>query len=341
MKELLFVLTFSLSMPWAGVGQPIINPAQASTEKPAATSPELSEANLLNAEAVRLHGQKKYDDALPLAKRALELREKVLGPDHELVATSLHNLAGIYRAQERYADAETLYKRALKILERKFGVDDNHLTDTIEQIGLMRFVQGNNGDAQKLYLRALAIKEKTFGPGHIETAKTLSILGRFFERANNPDKAVVYFKRSLAIREKALAPDHPDLAEALENCACALMLNDQVDDGGQYLERASKIRKLAESETVRPHSGFLQGSALQRVEPSYPAEARQRRVRGSVVVEVTLDVCGRVMNAQAVSGPDELRAASVSAARRWQFTPTRIGGRLVKVIGTITFNFNR
>lgn len=338
---LFLILTFVASLSCPIGGQTTNVSTQPLTQESTATSPELTEATRLSHEAVRLYDQKKYDDALSSARRALELREKALGSDHELVATSLYNLAGIYRAQERYADAETLYKRALKILERKFGVDDNLLTDTIEQIGLMRFVQGNNGDAQKLYLRALGIKEKTFGPGHIETAKSLSILGRFFERANNPDKAVVYFKRSLAIREKALAPDHPDLAEALENCACALMLNDQVDDGGQYLERASKIRKLAESETVRPHSGFLQGSALQRVEPSYPAEARQRRVRGSVVVEVTLDVCGRVMSAQAVSGPDELRAASVSAARRWQFTPTRIGGRLVKVIGTITFNFNR
>ena len=339
MKELLFVLTFSLSMPWAGVGQTITNPAQASTEKPAA--PELSEANLLNAEAVRLHGQKKYDDALPLATRALELREKVLGPDHELVATSLYNLAGIFVAKARYADAESLLKRALKILETKFGVDSKNLTDTLEYLAMMRFAQRNNGDAEKHYLRALAIKEKTFGPEHLNTAQTLSLIGKFyFERADNPAKAAEYFMRSLAIKEKTLGPNHPDLAEALESCACALTLNDQVDEGTRYLERASKLRKVADKETVRQPGGVLQGSALRREQPQYPAEARQRRVRGSVVVEVTVDVCGRVINARALSGPDELRSVSVSAASRWRFSPTRLAGRPVKVIGTIKFNFN-
>ncbi len=340
MKTLLFVLTFSLSMPCAGVSQTTNNPAQASTEKPAATSPELSEANRLSGEAARLHLQKKYDEALPLAKQALELREKALGPDHELVATSLYNLAGIYVAKVRYADAEPLYKRALKILEKAFGVDSKNLTDTLEQVGLMRFAQGNTGDAQKLYLRSLAIKEKTFGPEHLEIARTLSSLGRLFERVDKPANAAEYFKRSLAIREKALGPDHPDLAETLENCACALTLNDQVDEGRQYLERANKIRKLPENETVRQRGGVLKGSALRRVEPQYPGDAKQSRVSGSVVVEVTVDVCGRVMNARALSGPDELRAASVSAARRWRFSPTRLSGRPVKVIGTITFNFN-
>ena len=38
----------------------------------------------------------------PLYKRALAIREKALGPDHPDVATSLDNLAALYRAQSRY-----------------------------------------------------------------------------------------------------------------------------------------------------------------------------------------------------------------------------------------------
>jgi TonB family protein len=339
MQKLFLVLTFVASLSSVVGGQTTNVSPQASPRESTATSPELAEATRLSHEAVRLYDQKKYDDALSPAKRALELREKALGPDHELVATSLYNIAGIYRAQERYSEAESLYKRALKILERRFGVDSKNLTDTMEQLGLMRFVQGSNGDAQKLYLRALAIKEKTLGPEHLETARTLNILGKFFERAHNPARAAEYFKRTLAIREKALGPDHRDLAETLENCGCALMLNDEVDEGTQYLERAVKIRTLAENEPVRK-GGVLQGSAIRRVQPYYPDEAKLRRVSGTVVVEVTVDLCGRVNGARALSGPYELRGASVAAARRWRFTPTRLSERLVKVIGTITFNFH-
>jgi len=45
----------------------------------------------------------------------------VLGPDHPHVATSLNNLAELYRAQGRYGAAEPLYQRALALCERVLG----------------------------------------------------------------------------------------------------------------------------------------------------------------------------------------------------------------------------
>jgi protein TonB len=63
------------------------------------------------------------------------------------------------------------------------------------------------------------------------------------------------------------------------------------------------------------------------------------KVSGSVQVGITVDECGKVINARAVSGPNDLRDAAVSAARGWRFSPTRVAGRPVKVIGIITFNF--
>src|SRR5882762_9721984 len=92
-------------------------PEQATEKTLEATPPELSEATRLSQEAVRLYNEKKYAEALPLAKRCLELRQKALGHDHELVATSLNNIAGIHMAMSRHADAEPLYRRSLSILE--------------------------------------------------------------------------------------------------------------------------------------------------------------------------------------------------------------------------------
>jgi tetratricopeptide (TPR) repeat protein len=47
----------------------------------------------------------------------------VLGPDHPEVATSLNNLAVLYKRQGKYEDAEPLYKRALRIREKALGPD--------------------------------------------------------------------------------------------------------------------------------------------------------------------------------------------------------------------------
>lgn len=102
------------------------------------------------------------------------------------------------------------------------------------------------------------------------------------------------------------------------------------------------ITKLAQCAPIiiRKAGGVLQGSAIKRVEPRYPPEARAARISGSVVVEVTVDEAGKVFQARTISGPPELREASVGAARGWEFSRTTLSKVPVKVIGTITFNFN-
>ncbi len=62
-----------------------------------------------------------YEKALPLYQRALEIYEKVLGPQHPDVATTLNNLAGLYYHTERYEEALPLLERSLKIFESKLG----------------------------------------------------------------------------------------------------------------------------------------------------------------------------------------------------------------------------
>jgi tetratricopeptide (TPR) repeat protein len=67
--------------------------------------------------AVLYSHQGKYGDALPLYKRSLAIRERILGPNHPEVAGSLNNLANLYYKQGRYVDALPLNLRAVRIAE--------------------------------------------------------------------------------------------------------------------------------------------------------------------------------------------------------------------------------
>lgn len=58
-------------------------------------------AATLNNLAVLYGKRGKYKDAEPLCKRALEIREKVLGCDHPDVAKQLNNLALLCQNQVR------------------------------------------------------------------------------------------------------------------------------------------------------------------------------------------------------------------------------------------------
>ena len=53
----------------------------------------------LNAETMSLYRQGDYDRAADVAKRALSVAERTMGPDHATVASSLNNLAQVYKTQ--------------------------------------------------------------------------------------------------------------------------------------------------------------------------------------------------------------------------------------------------
>ncbi|MDA2916307.1 tetratricopeptide repeat protein, partial [Nitrospinae bacterium AH_259_B05_G02_I21] len=151
--------------------------------------------------------QGKYAEAKPLYKRALAIREKVLGPDHPDVAEALYELARFYRAQGKYAEAEPLYKRALAIREKALGPDHPHhylIVTTLEELGHLYEKMGREDEAEPLYKRALAIREKALGPDHPDVTTALYDLARFYRDQGKNAEAEPLYKRALAIREKAL-----------------------------------------------------------------------------------------------------------------------------------------
>ena len=91
---------------------------------------------------------------------------------------------------------------------------------------------------------------------------------------------------------------------------------------------------------MKPVSGgVLNGKALSLPAPVYPEFARRSRTGGLVDVEVVVDENGKVISARALSGPPSLRDASVQAALRAHFSPTKLSGQPVKITGRINYNF--
>ena len=86
----------------------------------------------------------------------------------------------------------------------------------------------------------------------------------------------------------------------------------------------------------------LNGRALELPQPSYPAEAQQRRLMGMIVVKVEIDETGKVIKAADMcQGLPYLSEAAVAAAWKARFTPTKLSGMPVKVKGVIQYNFTR
>ena len=70
------------------------------------------------------------------------------------MATSLNNLAELYREQGKYDQAEPLYKRALKIFENALPANHPNIATTLENMGQLYKDMGKDNEAQKCLQRA-------------------------------------------------------------------------------------------------------------------------------------------------------------------------------------------
>ena len=119
------------------------------------------EWEILNEEVLKLYRAGKYERAVIVAQEAYKVAENSVGPDHPDVATSLNNLAGLYRTQGNYAKAEPLYKRSLSIREKALGSDHPDVATSLNNLAALYDTQGNYAKAEPLYKRSLSIDEKS------------------------------------------------------------------------------------------------------------------------------------------------------------------------------------
>jgi protein TonB len=114
----------------------------------------------------------------------------------------------------------------------------------------------------------------------------------------------------------------------------------QAASAGPFVKSDDDLPPPPRKAPVLPVSGgVLNGRAVSLPAPVYPDTARRVQIAGTVMVEVVIDVNGRVISAKATSGPALLRDAAERAAMQARFTPALLSGQPVKMSGTITYNF--
>jgi TonB family protein len=310
---------------------------QSFAQSPGADS---AEADKLSMEVVKLFNEGKYNEALPLARRAVELKEKALGKDATSLADSLNNLGALYMAKADYRNADASYKCSLAIYEKAKGAESIELTVMLDKLGWIRYALGVSEDAREMLERSLKIKEKVSGKESTEVGQSLVYLGQFYEKQGKYKQAVPFYQRAVEVLEKTGAEDSFQ-AQVAEKCSCTMKLNKQ--GGAEEFEKRAfaKRRKTGEisQRTEGAFGSVLAGKAIFRQEPVYPPAAKYERVSGTVIVQVTVDENGLVVSAQTLCGHDYFARASEAAAKKWRFSPTLLSGVPVRVIGTITFNF--
>jgi tetratricopeptide (TPR) repeat protein len=200
-------------------------------------------ANLLGVAGYYLDARARYQEAVPLLKKALILNKKIFGPEHPEFAIELNNLAALYKNLGQYTDAEPLYLQALAIDEQAFGADDPAIAIELNNLADLYSAQGKYAQAESFAKRALAIYEQTKGRMHHLTADSLHTLATIYKNWGQYREAELLYQRALAIREQYLGPTHPDTAHSLNNLAELFRLQGKYVQAEPLLKRAFSINE--------------------------------------------------------------------------------------------------
>lgn len=328
----------------------------------------VDEANRLNAAATKLYSEKRYKEALVVAKQALDLERQLSsqGTEKARLAVALNNLAEVLIAEKNGGEGEKLLGEALGIYEAEGIAYSERIGAIAQRIAVLRYLRKDYLASAAMLERSLAVREKTLGGDAKLVGETLIELARAYIAGGKYEEAESFYLRGLAIREKTLGPSNAETITEMKYFGCArLVYNRNHWTRGEDPPRIpvhlrpvsgrafcwlygfekncaeSEERKIVTDErTLDSSDRVVNGRALRLPKPEYPKQARAVRATGTIIVAVLIDEAGDVVDARGICvGEKLLERTSLEAARLSKFSLTLINGKPYRVTGLITYHF--
>ena len=112
-----------------------------------------------------------------------------------------------------------------------------------------------------------------------------------------------------------------------------------VSDVPAKSEEQTKLGSKDNKTPVSVSENVAEEHLLNRIEPDYPEDARERRLQGTVILNVNVGQDGAVHSLSRVSGDPQLALLGAKAVRQWKFAPLVRDGAAVSFETQVTLNF--
>ena len=189
--------------------------------------------------------QGNMDLALQHLRASLDLRRKILGPEHPDTAGGISALAEQLINQGNYAEAETLAREAVDIYRRRGpqGVDRRSFTIALNALGVAMGYKGDSKAAEALCLEAIEVGADLTGQDRGVIAILLGNIAVQRGNQGDVDAAVDYLRKS--IEEMRRLPDKPlsNLAIALSNLGSFLTIKGEHTQADAVLREALELNQ--------------------------------------------------------------------------------------------------
>lgn len=162
---------------------------------------------------VLLRRQKKYDEAMDMYRKAMDIVVVIYGTSHPFLGRLYGNMGAICMEKGQHGEAEDYFKKALENLINIYGIDNINVAGVFSNMGSLKSCQEKWLDAIQFYEKALGIYFKLIGDSHSQTAICYHGLGLCYVKSGDRDKGVQFMEKALAIIKVKMGDNHPYVKE--------------------------------------------------------------------------------------------------------------------------------
>lgn len=167
-----------------------------------------------------------YKQALTIYEQVLDIKRKVLPPDHLEIADTIHNRGMTLQAMGDLAQAMDAFQNALNIYEKQTPSRDMaiRIANVTKNLGCVYSQQGKHTKTIKL-LESVLQMEKEIGRDDISMVNTLTNLGVAYAQLGADSRAMSNYNRALRLVNKQYRSDiRMEIGDLLYNVAIAKAL---------------------------------------------------------------------------------------------------------------------
>ena len=204
-----------------------------------ANDPEL-QAQMMNVMGTVYQSLGLTSKAEPLLRRALEIRQRILGPRNPDTLQSQQDLSGAVLAESHYPEAEKLCRETMKTRRQVLGPEHHDTVDSMVQLARILGFESRYPEAEKLNRDALEVARRKWPQDRL-TATALSLLGDTLTHEEKYSEAEKVTREALEMDRRALGSDHPSVLRDMFNLA-GILTEEQ-----HYADAEEMFKQLIES----------------------------------------------------------------------------------------------
>jgi serine/threonine-protein kinase len=172
-------------------------------------------------------GQSRVDAAEPHLRAALDIRRKVLGPEHQDTAEALETLGALLIMRGNYEESESLLREAVGIYRRARAagkVNEKWFATALTDLGTVQNYRGEPAAGEASSREALEISAHLGGADRESLANIYSNLAASRRGQGDLDGAIAYSEKSIEEYRRAPGKPSSDHGVAYANLAFFVMM---------------------------------------------------------------------------------------------------------------------